>query len=140
LQELTLRHPSRTVTPTGIEKVAPWHAFADVASIDAASGRWTSDEPGGTGMLRVVWSAKVTPVGEQSLWAPSGVMAPPVPTTLTNVTENEFALLTRRITSALGPPGRSVVAGVSPPVNAMTLTGWSVLVVPEPAPKPPVVQ
>ena len=35
------------------------------------------------GMLRTVWSVKVTPVGEQPLLA---VMVPPVPATPTSVT------------------------------------------------------
>jgi len=116
-------------------KVAPWQPLADVASIEAAPLTWTRDDPDGIVMLGLEGGVKVTPVVVQP-GCPASAEIVPVPLMLYKCTENEFGLLTFRMTSAAEPPGYSVELGTSPPARADTVTVCMVPVWALPPPLP----
>src|SRR5581483_288833 len=126
-------HHFCTVIATGTENVAPWHPLDDALLMLAAPARCTSVVPEAPIVtLRFVWFVNVTPVVVHAECPASAVIAP-LPVTVRRVTEYEFGLFTRRITSA-DEHGSSTDVGASPPTTAVTVTGSSVPAVAVPDP------
>src|SRR5437870_8884097 len=83
----------------------------------------------------VLGAVNVTPVVEHEPVPPEPVIVP-FWLTETSRTVNALGLFTRRITSAVLPPGSNRDPGASPPANAVTVTGCREPVVPPPVPEP----
>jgi hypothetical protein len=122
------------VTETGIWNVAPWHPVCDAVLMAAAAARSMRWEPDVTAMDGLEGKVVETPVVVQVPIPPPAVTLPfcvmPV-----IVSVYEFGLLTRSTTS-LDPPGRSDVAGASPPVRACMVGVPSVPVTADADPDP----